>query len=89
MVLTITTEWQNIINKSGIDPTPRMDIPVEPKILDALRKNFPDFVKAYEPDGLKPEEFADYGSFTHTLNQFLGGYAGLLDTIRGFMIQVK
>ncbi len=89
VVLTITTEWQNIINKSGIDPTPRMDIPVEPKILDALKKNFPDFVKAYEPDGMKPEDFVNFGSTTHTLSQFLGGYAGLLETIRGFMIEVK
>lgn len=88
VVLTITSEWQDIINKSGIDPTPRMDVPVDPKIIDALLKYFPDFRKAYEPDGLKPSEFADFGSFKRTITQFLGGYASLLETIRGFMIKM-
>ncbi|MCL2000645.1 MAG: transaldolase family protein [Planctomycetes bacterium] len=88
VVLTITSEWQDIINKSGIDPTPRMDIPVDQKIVEALLKYFPEFRKAYEPDGLKPEEFADYGSFKQTITQFLGGYASLLETIRGFMIKM-
>ncbi len=85
VVLTITTEWQKKINNSGIDPTPRMDIPVDPKILDALKK-MPEFVRAYEGDGMKPSEFADYGAFKRTLTQFLGGYASLLEVIRGFMI---
>lgn len=88
VVLTITSEWQDIINKSGIDPTPRMDVPVDPKIVEALLKYFPDFRKAYEPDGLKQHEFADFGSFKRTITQFLGGYASLLETIRGFMIKM-
>ena len=89
VVLTITSEWQNVINKSGITPTPRMDVPVDPKILDALLTHFPDFRKAYEADGMKEDDFVNFGATTRTLTQFLGGYAGLLETIRGFMIQVK
>lgn len=88
VVLTITSEWQDVINKSGIDPTPRMDVPVDPRIVEALLKYFPDFRKSYEPDGMKPEEFVDYGPFKRTLTQFLGGYASLLETIRGFMIKI-
>jgi transaldolase len=88
VVLTITSEWQDIINKSGIDPTPRMDVPVDQKTIDALLKYFPDFKKAYEPDGLKPEEFVEFAPTKRTLSQFLGGYASLLETIRGFMIKV-
>jgi transaldolase len=89
VVLTITSDWQKNINNSGIDPTPRMDIPVDAKILDTLKTKFPEFVRAYEPDGMKEKDFVNFGSTTHTLNQFLGGYAGLLEVIRGFMIQVK
>ena len=88
VVLTITAPWQKTINNSGIDPTPRMDVPVDPKIVDALLKYFPDFRRAYEPDGMKAEEFVDFGATKQTLTQFLGGYAGLLETIRGFMIKM-
>ncbi len=86
VVLTITSDWQENINKSGIDPTPRMDVPVDPKILGALQKYFPEFNRAYEPDGMKESEFDDFGATKRTLTQFLGGYAGLLEVIRGFMI---
>ncbi len=86
VVLTITSDWQERINKSGIDPTPRMDVPVDAKILDALKKHFPEFNRAYEADGMKESEFADFGSTKRTLTQFLGGYASLLEVIRGFMI---
>ncbi len=89
VVLTITSEWQDVINKSGIDPTPRMDIPVDQKIIDQLLKYFPEFRRAYEPDGMKPENFVSYGSTQRTLTQFLGGYASLLETIRGFMVKSK
>ncbi len=86
VVLTITADWQANINKSGIDPTPRMDIPVDAKILETLHKHFPEFNRAFEGDGMKESEFADFGATKRTLTQFLGGYADLLGVIRGFMI---
>ncbi|MCC8180392.1 MAG: transaldolase family protein [Planctomycetes bacterium] len=88
VVLTITADYQKVINNSGIDPTPRMDVPVDQKIVDTLLKNFVDFRRAYEPDGMSEEEFVDYGATKHTLDQFLNGYADLLKVIRGFMIKM-
>ncbi len=86
VVLTITPDWQEKINKSGIDPEPRMDVPVAATVLETLRKHFPEFNRAFEPDGMRESEFADFGATKRTLTQFLGGYAGLLEVIRGFMI---
>lgn len=86
VVLTITSDWQQNINNSGMDATPRMDIPVDPKIVDTLLKHFPEFRRAYEADGMKDSEFDSFGSTKRTLSQFLGGYAGLLEIIRDFMI---
>ena len=86
VILTITSGWQKRFNASGIDPEPRMDIPVDPKILKELVK-LKEFVRAYEPDGMKEEEFEFYGSTRRTLTQFLGGYAELMNVIRGFMIK--
>ena len=48
--------WQEKFQASGHDPAPRMDIPVDPTILDALHQ-IPDFRRAYEPDGMTTDEF--------------------------------
>ncbi len=86
VVLTIPYKWQKRFNASDVKVEKRMDNPVPQPILDELKKKFPDFVKAYEPDGLKPEEFETYGATARTLRGFLAGYADLLSVIRDFMI---
>ena len=55
-------------------------------IIDELKKKFPDFIKAYEPDGLTHEEFETFGATARTLRGFLAGYADLLAVIRDFMV---
>ena len=85
LVLSPPFGWQKRFQASGIDPQPRMDIPVEPKILDALL-TMPEFVKAYEVDGLAPSEFADYGATRTTLRQFLGADEELDHIVRDILI---
>jgi transaldolase len=85
VVLTIPYKWQKQFNESSIEVKDRMDNPVDPAILAEL-KTFPEFIKAYEPDGLKPEEFLTYGGTARTLRGFLAGYADLLSVIRDFMV---
>jgi len=86
VVLTIPYGWQKQFNASDITVEPRMDNPVDPAILDELKSKFPEFVKAYEPDGLTEEEFETYGAFQRTLRGFIGGYAELLGVVRDFMV---
>ena len=52
------------------DFTCRIDDEVDPAILARLME-MPEFVKAYEPDGMKPEEFITFGSCNRTLDQFV------------------
>lgn len=47
----------------------QIEKPVEPAIIRRLM-TMPEFVKAYEPDGMDPEEFITFGSTNRTLNQF-------------------
>ena len=60
--------WQQKIQASGADAAPRMDIPVDPTILDALLQ-IPEFRRAYEPDGMTTEEFDEFGATRKTLRQ--------------------
>ncbi len=85
VVLTIPYKWQVMFNKSDVEVKNRMDKPVDPAILAELKK-FPEFLKAYEPDGLKPEEFETYGATARTLRGFIEGYHYLLGVIRDFMM---
>lgn len=69
------------------------DIPVEEHMSDLVPERFmkelkkiPEFDKSFLEDGMKPEEFVNYGGFRDTLNQFLGGYDDLVHVIRSYMV---
>ncbi len=69
------------------------DIPVEEHMSDLVPERFmkelkkiPEFDKSFLEDGMKPEEFVNYGGFRDTLNQFLGGYEDLVHVIRSYMV---
>jgi transaldolase len=86
IVLTITHKWQRLFNKSDIEIVSRMDNPVPEKIVDELYRKFPDFRRAYDVDGMKPEEFDSYGATLRTLRGFISSYQDLAATIRDFML---
>ena len=86
IVQTIPSKWQKLYNESGIEPEVTIDKPVDPAIMDELTRLFPDFVRAYEPDGMTPAEFDSYGATARTLRGFLAGYAELLSVVRDLMV---
>ncbi len=86
IIFTITSDWQRkFANCDWMKIENNMDKPVDEFYLNCL-KQIPEFIQAYEPDGLKPEEFQHYGAFLATMKQFLGGYDSLVQLIRGYMI---
>lgn len=87
--LTIPYKWQKRFNGSDITVENRMETPVDPKIIETLKKHFPDFVRAYEADGMTEEEFDNYGAVTKTLKQFSYGYDSLIEMIRERMLIIK
>ena len=62
--------WQQLINNSGYKMVERMDVPVRDDIMETLL-GIPEFVHAYEPDGMTPEEFTQFGATRKTLRGFL------------------
>jgi transaldolase len=72
VVISPPYPWQVRINKSGLKPILNsINEPVAPHILEPLLENFPEFVKMYEPDGLKADEFTNLGATLRTLRGFL------------------
>jgi transaldolase len=64
----------------------RIDDPVDPKIVGELEKKFSEFRRAYEPDGMKIEEFDGFGPTVRTIRQFSAGCNDLAGLIRDFMM---
>lgn len=89
MAETIPYKWQKRFNGSKVTVENRIDKPVNPDFVEQLKANFPDFIKAYEPDGMTVEEFDSYGAVVATLRQFSKGYDELIAIIRDCMIKTK
>lgn len=78
--------WQKRLNASGIEPTHRLDDPVDPRIVEDLYDNFGEFRKAYDEDGLSHEEFTGYGATVRTLRQFLDANNQLESFVRDVLL---
>lgn len=66
--------------------TPRIDDPVDPAIVDELRRKFPDFRAAYDEDGLTVADFDGYGATRRPLRAFIEAYRDLTAIVRDAMI---
>lgn len=86
VILTIPYKWQLRFNNSDVEVKERISMPVPQEILEELCTQFPDFRKAYEEDGLLPEEFDTYGATVRTLRAFITGFYGLVGDIRDQML---
>ncbi len=86
VVISPPYPWQVRLNASGIAPLPRMERPVEPRIVDELYTKFADFRHAYDEGGLSAPEFDGFGATRRTLRQFLGACSDLEAFIREFMV---
>lgn len=86
VIITMPAAWQRRFNASDVEIRPRMDDPVGPDIIDDLRRHFPDFVRGYEPDGLTPDQFDEFGPSARTLRAFIGSYHELLHQVTDALI---
>jgi transaldolase len=82
-VISPPYSWQVRINKSGIWPNLNsIEEPIAPRILDPMLTNLPEFRKMYEADGLKVEEFTNFGATLRTMRGFLQSVNDLESFIR-------
>jgi transaldolase len=81
VVITLPSAWQKRFNASDVEVRPRMDEPVAPAIVDGLARHYPDFVRAYEPDGLALADFDTFPPTLRTLRSFVASYHELLHQV--------
>ncbi len=84
--MTIPYGWQRLFNDSAVEVTDRWEDPVPEAYVRELSERCPEFVKAYEPEGLAVDEFAAYGATARTLRSFVSSYWELVGTIDDLLI---
>lgn len=85
VVVSPPFKWQQIIANSGYTARERIADPVDPRYIAELER-IPDFVRAYEPDGMTIEEFEEFGPTRKTLRQFLAADADLDALVRDIIV---
>jgi len=71
LIMSIHPKYQAMLLQPDVPRDPQgINTPVD---LDVVRRleTIPEFVRAYEPDGMEPREFITYGPTQRTLSQFL------------------
>ena len=69
-ILTLPPRTQQMANESDLPREFFIDEPIPADVIGRLSA-IPEFRRAYEPDGLRPEEFIAYGGVQKVLSQFV------------------
>ncbi len=86
VVISPPYAWQVRFNASDIKVLPRIDKPVEPRILEELNRKLADFRRAYEEGGLRIDEFDAFPATRRTLRQFISACHDLDGVVRDILI---
>lgn len=69
LVMSIAPGFQDPFISKDHPREERIDCEIPAHVIQQLSR-MPEFVRAYEPDGMSPEEFVTYGATQRTLSQF-------------------
>jgi len=69
VIMSIAVPYQEMLLSEELAFEQRIDHPIPADVIERLSA-LPDFVRAYEPDGMKPNDFITYGVTQRTLTQF-------------------
>ena len=71
LIMSITPSYQALLLAPGVPrESHRIDVPVASEVIRRLQ-TIPDFVRSYEPDVMKPDQFLSFGLTQRTLSQFI------------------
>ena len=69
LILSVHPNVQSKLFAPDLPRQERIDLPVDEAAISRM-ESVPDFVRSYEPDGMRPEDFASFGLTQRTLTQF-------------------
>ena len=81
IIMSIAPPYQEMLLSEELPFEQRIDRPVPEDVIKRLSA-LPEFVRAYEPEGMKPKDFITYGVVQKTLSQFYEGGWKLLENFQ-------
>jgi len=81
IIMSIAPPYQEMLLSEELPFEERIDRPIPEDVISRLSA-LPEFVRAYEPEGMKPKDFIAYGVTQKTLSQFYEGGWKLLENFQ-------
>jgi transaldolase len=81
VIMSIFPSIQEMLMAPELPQEERIDREIAADVIERL-SGIPDFVRAYDPDGMKPTEFITYGVTQRTLSQFIESGWKLMENFR-------
>jgi len=82
VIMSIAVPYQEMLISPDLPKEERIDCDVRQDVIDRLSQ-MPEFVRAYDPQGMQPDEFITYGVVQKTLAQFHESGWKLLENFQG------
>jgi transaldolase len=79
LLMSIAPAFQEIFVAQDFPREERIQVPVSADVIERLCR-MPEFVRAYEPEGMRPGEFLAFGATQRTLSQFVEAGWRLMET---------
>ncbi|MCD8249655.1 MAG: transaldolase [Lachnospiraceae bacterium] len=86
ILMTINPVWWRRMEGCNLEIRRTIDEDVDEKIVRELLDKIPEYRQIFEEDGLKVEEFNQFGAFKDTMNEFLTGYDAFIVYLRKYML---
>jgi transaldolase len=86
VVISPPYSWQVRFNASDVEIRPRIDNPVDPRIVAELSKKVADFRRAYTEGGVSINEFNSFAPTRRTLRQFIAACGDLNSIVRDVLL---
>jgi transaldolase len=86
VVISPPYSWQVRFNASDVEIIPRIDNPIDPRIVNELKKKIKDFRRAYTEDGIAIDEFNSFAPTCRTLRQFIAACGDLNSFVRDVLL---
>jgi len=69
LIMSIAPAYQAVLLAEDLPREERIGVEIAPDVIERL-SHMPEFTRAYEPDGMRPDDFIAYGVTQRTLAQF-------------------
>jgi transaldolase len=86
LAITLPRRWQDWVDEHGFQGGARMDVPVDPAVIDELLAKIPFYRLAWEPGALDLADLGSYPPFCRTINFFTSTYERALRIVRDVML---